>query len=87
MVEDSACRMSEMDSAEYADPQTPKVDAVARRSGILFREMRIFFYSSFRTNTNKPVKTTLKAIQLANAIIAGLKLAATTALCAACRAL
>jgi len=52
-----------------------------------FREMRIFFYSSFRTNTNKPVKTTLKAIQLANAIIAGLKLAATTALCAACRAL
>jgi hypothetical protein len=63
------------------------VDAVARRSGILFREMRIFFYSSFRTNTNKPVKTTLKAMQLANAIIAGLKPAATTALCAACRAL
>src|SRR5712675_712776 len=88
MVEDSACRMSEMDSAEYADPpQTPKVDAVARRSGILFREMRIFFYSSFRTNTNKPVKTTLKAIQLANAIIAELNPAATTTLCAACRAL
>ena len=47
--------------------------------------MRIF-QSPCRTNTNKPVKTTLKAMQLANAIIAGLKSAATTAVCVACRA-
>jgi len=49
-----------------------------------FRGMRIF-QSPCRTNTNKPVKTTLKAMQLANAIIAGLKSAATTAVCVACR--
>jgi len=50
-----------------------------------FRGMRIF-QAPCRTNTNKPVKTTLKAMQLANAIIAGLKSAATTAVCVACRA-
>ena len=48
--------------------------------------MRIF-QSPCRTNTNKPVKTTLKAMQLANAIIAGLKSDATTAVGVACRAL
>jgi hypothetical protein len=48
--------------------------------------MRIF-QSPCRANTNKPVKTTLKAMQLANAIIAGLNSAATTAVCVACRAL
>ena len=37
-----------------------------------FRGMRII-QSPCRTSTNKPVKITLKAIQLANAIIAGLK--------------
>jgi hypothetical protein len=51
-----------------------------------FRGMRIF-QSPRRTSTNKPVKTTLKAMQLANAIIAGLKSDATTAVCVACRAL
>jgi len=51
-----------------------------------FRGMNIF-QSPCRANTNKPVKTTLKAMQLANAIIAGLKSAATTAVCVACRAL
>jgi hypothetical protein len=48
--------------------------------------MRIF-QSPCRAKTNKPVKTTLKAMQLANAIIAGLKSAATTAVCVACRVL
>ena len=48
--------------------------------------MRIF-QSPCRTNTNKPVKTTLKTMQLANATIAGLKSAATMAVCVACRAL
>ncbi len=48
--------------------------------------MRIF-QSPCRVNTNKPVKTTLKTIQLANAIIAGLKSDATAAVCVACRAL
>ena len=38
-------------------------------------------------STNRPVKITLKAMQLANAIIAGLKSDATTAVCVACRAL
>jgi hypothetical protein len=51
-----------------------------------FRGMNIF-QSPCRANTNKPVKTTLKAMQLANAIIAGLKSAAATAVCVACRAL
>jgi len=45
------------------------------------------FQSPCRANTNKPVKTTLKVMQLANASIAGLKSAATTAVCVACRAL
>jgi hypothetical protein len=85
MVENSAWRILESDCAEYADPQTPKADAVARRGGMQFRGMRII-QSSCRTNTNKPVKTTLKAMQLANAIIAGLKSAATTVVCTACRA-
>jgi hypothetical protein len=48
--------------------------------------MRIF-QSSCRTSTNKPVKITLKTMQLANAIIAGLNSAAIAAVCAACRAL
>jgi hypothetical protein len=48
--------------------------------------MRII-QSPCRTSTNKPVKITLKAMQLANAIIAGLKSDATTAVCVACRAL
>lgn len=48
--------------------------------------MRII-QSPCRANTNKPVKITLKAMQLANAIIAGLNSAATTVVCAACRAL
>jgi hypothetical protein len=39
------------------------------------------------TNTKKPVTITLKAMQLANAIIAGLNSAAATAACVACRAL
>jgi hypothetical protein len=51
-----------------------------------FRGMRIT-QSLFRTNTKKPVRITLKAMQPANATIAGLKSAATTAVCAACRAL
>ena len=38
-------------------------------------------------STNKPVKMMLKAMQLANAIIAGLKSEVTTAACVACRAL
>jgi hypothetical protein len=38
-------------------------------------------------STNKPVKMMLKAIQLANAIIAGLKSDVATAVCVACRAL
>jgi hypothetical protein len=48
--------------------------------------MRIF-QSPCRANTNKPVKTTLEAMQPANAIIAGLKSVATTAVSVACRAL
>jgi hypothetical protein len=48
--------------------------------------MRII-QSPCRANTNKPVKITLKAMLLANAIIAGLKSDVTTAGCAACRAL
>jgi hypothetical protein len=51
-----------------------------------FRGMNIF-QSPCRANTKKPVKATLKAMQLANAIIAGLKSAAATAVCVACRAL
>jgi len=51
-----------------------------------FRGMNIF-QSPCRANTKKPVKATLKAMQLANAIIAGLKSPATTAVCVACRAL
>ena len=43
--------------------------------------------SPCRASTNKPVKIALKAMQLANAIIAGLKSAATTVVCVACRAL
>src|SRR3981189_2888771 len=86
MVEDSAWRICESDCAEYAGPQMPKVDAVAKRSGMQFRGMRII-QSPCRTNTNKPTKTTLNAMQLANAIIAGLKSDATTAVCVACRAL
>jgi hypothetical protein len=39
------------------------------------------------TNTNKPVKNTVKVMQLATAIIAGLKSDATTGTCVACRAL
>jgi hypothetical protein len=48
--------------------------------------MRIF-QSPCRTSTNKPVKITLNAMQLAKAIIAGLKSDATAAVCTACRAL
>jgi len=48
--------------------------------------MRII-QSPCRTSTNKPVKITLKAMQLANAIIAGLKSDARTMVCVACRAL
>ena len=48
--------------------------------------MRII-QSPCRTNTNRPVKTALNAMQLANAIIAGLKSDAATAVCVACRAL
>src|SRR5260370_24796477 len=77
MVEDSAWRIWESGCAEHADPQTPKVDAVAKRSGMQFRGMRII-QSPCRTNTNRPVKTTLNAMQLANAIIAGLKSDAAT---------
>jgi hypothetical protein len=51
-----------------------------------FRGMRII-QSPCRTSTNKPVKITLKAMQLANAIIAGLKSDATTAVSVAFRAL
>jgi hypothetical protein len=51
-----------------------------------FRGMRII-QSPCRTSTNKPVTITLKAMQLANAIIAGLNSAATTVVCVACRAL
>jgi hypothetical protein len=86
MVENSAWRSWESGCAAYADPQTPKIDAVARpRNSMQFRGMNIF-QSPCRANTNKPVKTTLKAMQLANTIIAGLKSAA-TAICGACRAL
>ena len=86
MVENSAWRIWESDCAEYADPQAPTVDTVARTSSMQFRGMNIF-QSPCRANTNKPVKITLKAMQLANAIIAGLKSAATTAVCVSCRAL
>src|SRR6266436_5763643 len=86
MVEDSAWRICESDCAEYAGPQTPKADAIAKRSAMQFRGMRII-QSPCRTNTNRPVKTTLNAMQLANAIIAGLKSDATTAISVACRAL
>jgi hypothetical protein len=48
--------------------------------------MRII-QSPCRTSTKKPVKIMLKAMQLANAIIAGLKSDATTVVCVACRAL
>jgi hypothetical protein len=51
-----------------------------------FRGMRII-QSPCCTNTNTPVTITLKAMQLANATIAGLKSDATMALCVACRAL
>jgi hypothetical protein len=51
-----------------------------------FRGMRIV-QSPRCASTNKPVKITLKAMQLANAIIAGLKSDATTAVCVARRAL
>jgi hypothetical protein len=50
------------------------------------RGMRIF-QSPCRTNTNKPVTITLKAMQLAKATIAGLKSDATTAVCVVFRAL
>src|SRR5258708_2806065 len=87
MVENSAWRTWESGCAEYADPQTQKMDTVARgRTSMQFRGMNIF-QSPCRANTNKPVKTTLKAMQPANAIIAGLKSAATPAVCVACRAL
>jgi hypothetical protein len=48
--------------------------------------MRII-QSPCRVNTNKPVTITLKAMQLANATIAGLKSDATTAVRVAFRAL
>jgi hypothetical protein len=51
-----------------------------------FRGMRIV-QSPCRAKTNNPVKATLKAMQLPNAIIAGLKSDATAAVCTACRAL
>jgi hypothetical protein len=51
-----------------------------------FRGGRIIQFP-FRTSTNKPVRITLRAMQLANAIIAGLKSEATTAACVGCRAL
>jgi len=51
-----------------------------------FRGTRII-QSPCRTNTNRPVKTTLNTMQPANAIIAGLKSDAAMALCVACRAL
>jgi hypothetical protein len=51
-----------------------------------FRGMRIV-QSPCRASTNKPVKITLKAMQLANATIAGLESDATTAVCVACRTL
>jgi len=47
--------------------------------------MRIFQFPC-RTHTNKPVKATLKAMQLANAIIAGLNSVVITTICVACRA-
>jgi hypothetical protein len=50
------------------------------------RGMRIFQFPC-RTNTNKPVNTTLKAMQLAKAIIAGLNSDAVAAVSIACRAL
>jgi hypothetical protein len=50
------------------------------------RGMRIT-QSPCRTNTNKPVTITLKAMQLASAIIAGLKSNVTAVVCAGCRAL
>src|SRR5258708_40317335 len=87
MVENSAWRTWESGCTAYDDAQTPIIDADARqRSSMQFRGMNIF-QSPCRANTNKPVKTTLKAMQLANAIIAGLKSPATTAVCVACRAL
>src|SRR5713226_3865470 len=86
MVENSAWRTWESGCTAYADAQTPIIDADARqRSSMQFRGMNIF-QSPCRANTNKPVKTTLKAMQLANAIIGGLKSPATTAVCVACRA-
>jgi hypothetical protein len=48
--------------------------------------MRII-QSPCRMSTNKPVKMMLKAMQLANATIAGLKSDATMAVCVALRAL
>jgi hypothetical protein len=51
-----------------------------------FGGMRII-QSLFLTNTKKPVRITLKAMQLATAITAGPKSVATAELCGACRAL
>src|ERR1700737_932928 len=86
MVEGSAWRICESDCAECADPPAPKLNTVARRSSKQFRWMRII-QSPCCMSTNKPVKITLKAMQLASAIIAGLKSDGTTAVCVACRAL
>jgi hypothetical protein len=86
IVENSAWWIGVSGFAAYADPLAPKVDAVARRNSTQLRGIRIV-QSPRRTSTNKPVKNMLKAMQLASAIIAGLKSDAATAVCGACRAL
>jgi hypothetical protein len=62
------------------------VDTVARSNSTLFRGKRIA-QPLFRTNTKKPVRITLKVMQIAKATIAGLTLDATAAVGGACRAL
>jgi hypothetical protein len=62
------------------------VDTVARSNSTLFRGKRIA-QPLFRMNTKKPVRITLKAMQIATATIAGLKSDATAAVSGACRAL
>ncbi len=59
---------------------------MAARGNVQFCRIRIIQFPRC-TKTNKPVTITLKAMQLATAIIAGLMSDATIAVCVVCRAL
>jgi hypothetical protein len=82
----SAVRSPYSDCAEYATPAAAKVDTVARSNSTRFRGKRIA-QPLFGTNTKKPVRITLKAMQIAAATIAGPKSDATAAVSDACQAL